>query len=308
MCSPSFWLARNERRRRSMQAAPPRRARRGRPGRWSGSACRAAGSGRRRSRSSLRRGRCGAAGGGGPSPIRGLRAIICPSSLNCMTAAAFCIRATSTSGRMPSPLGMKCVGGVVGVDRAGQVLQRRERDAVPFVELAEPAVPQRDAQDVADQRLVAEAGPEPGGVVVAPDERDVRLLAEVVDDAVAARAAVPAVAADDQLVDRQVADEPAGEVDQVQHAAAAQQLVDDRLDERPRRARSSARGASPPCSRGTRAGRPPWPASGCSGPPGRGPARTRGGACGCRTPRSSLAGRSASAPAARPPRPGRRSA
>ena len=53
-----------------------------------------------------------------------------------------------------------------------------------------------------------EAGAEPGGVVIAPDEGDVGLLAQVVDDAVAARPAVPAVAADDQLVNRQVADQP----------------------------------------------------------------------------------------------------
>ena len=89
----------------------------------------------------------------------GLRAIICPSSLNCMIAAAFCIRATIRSGRMPLALGHEAGRRIVGVDGPGQVLQRRERDAVALVELAEPPVAERDAQHVADQRLVAEAAP-----------------------------------------------------------------------------------------------------------------------------------------------------
>jgi len=111
------------------------------------------------------------------------------------------------------------------------VLQRSERNAVPLVELAEPPVAERDAEDVADQGLVAQAGAEPGGIVVAPDERDVGLATEVVDHQVAPRSPVPAIAADDQLVDRRVPDQPGGEVDQVEDPAAAQHLVDDRLDE-----------------------------------------------------------------------------
>ena len=50
---------------------------------------------------------------------------------------------------------------------------------------------------------------------------DVRLLQQVIDDPVAARAAVPAVAADDQLVDRQVADHAHGQADDVQDPAVA---------------------------------------------------------------------------------------
>ena len=53
------------------------------------------------------------------------------------------------------------------------------------------------AQEATIRSLVAEAGPQPRGVVVAPDERDVGLLAEVVEHAVAPRPPVPAVAADD---------------------------------------------------------------------------------------------------------------
>ena len=76
------------------------------------------------------------------------------------------------------------------------------------------------------QRFLAEAGAEPGGVVIAPDERDVRLLLQVVDDAVAARSAVPAVAGDDQLVDGQVAHRSHGQVDQVQAVVMGHQGVD----------------------------------------------------------------------------------
>src|SRR4051794_37791231 len=54
---------------------------------------------------------------------------------------------------------------------------------------------------------MAQAGPQPGGVVIAPHERQVWLVHEVVDDSVAAAAPVPAIAADDQLVHRQVSDQ-----------------------------------------------------------------------------------------------------
>ena len=192
MCSQSFWLARNDAP-EAVHAAPLLGRERVGVGRVDRRQVRvaSAGSGRRRPRW------CPPAWSMRWSSRRwsishcGLRAITCPSSLNCMTAAAFCIRATSRSGRRPLALGHEAGRGVVGVDGAGQVLQRRERDAVPLVELAEPAVAERDAEDVADQGLVAEAGAEPGGVVVAPDERDVGLLAEVVDDAVAPRARGP---------------------------------------------------------------------------------------------------------------------
>ncbi len=127
-------------------------------------------------------------------------------------------------------LALKAGRRVVGVHLARQLLERLQRDAVAFFELGEPAVAQGNAQHVADQRVVPEAGAEPGDVVVAPDERHVRLLHEVVDDPVAARAAVPAVAGDDQLVDGEVADQPAGQVDEVQRAAAPDELVDDRLE------------------------------------------------------------------------------
>ena len=131
----------------------------------------------------------------------------------------------------PAGLGLEMSGRIVGVDGPDQMLQRRERDAVAFVELTEAPVTERDSQDVADQGLMPQSGAEPGHIVVAPDERDVRLVSQIIDDAIAARAAIPAVAADDQLVDRQVADQATGDVNQVQRPAAQQQFIDNGLDE-----------------------------------------------------------------------------
>ena len=78
---------------------------------------------------------------------------------------------------------------------------------------------------------MAEARSEPGRVVVAPDERDIRLLPQIIHHPVAAGTPVPAVAADDQLVDRQIAHQADGDVDQLPDAAPPDQFVDDRRHE-----------------------------------------------------------------------------
>ena len=75
--------------------------------------------------------------------------------------------------------------------------------------------------------LVSKAGAEPGDVVIAPDEGDVRLLLQVVDDAVAARTAVPAVTGDDEFVDREIADEADGDVDEAPDASALGEFAHD---------------------------------------------------------------------------------
>ena len=138
-----------------------------------------------------RRGRSGGRSRRWSSSHSGLRAIDLAFELELHDRDGLLHPGDEQVGPQPSPLGTEARRGVVGVDRPGQVLQRVEGDAVALFELGEPAVAERDAQHVADQGLVAEAGAEPGGVVVAPDERDVRLPPEVVDDAVAARARGP---------------------------------------------------------------------------------------------------------------------
>jgi len=127
--------------------------------------------------------------------------------------------------------GEKVNGRVVGVDGGRQVLEGGHGNAVSLIELADSPIAQTHTQHVADQGLVPQRRPQPRGVVIAPDEGDIGLLAQVVDDAVAARSAVPAVAADNQLVNRQVPNQPAHHVNQMQRLTAAYQLVHDRLEE-----------------------------------------------------------------------------
>src|SRR5262249_11689694 len=121
-------------------------------------------------------------------------------------------------------------GRVVAVDGAGQVLQRLQADAVALFELCQPAVAQGDAEDVGDARFLAERGAEPGRVVVAPGDADLRLTPQVVEGQVAARPAGPEVAVQHQLVDGQVADDAHGQAEQLGDAALLDQRVYEGLD------------------------------------------------------------------------------
>ena len=161
-------------------------------------------------------------------PVRALRRISCPSSLNCMIAMAFCIRASSSESRRPSPLRLEALGGVVAVDLARQLLERRDRDAVALLELREPAVAQRDAHHRRDRRLMPETRAHPRGVVVAPGDRDVRLLHQQIDHLVDPRAAVAEVAGDDQLADREVAHDARDQAQEIELVV----VLDDRLEQR----------------------------------------------------------------------------
>ena len=111
---------------------------------------------------------------------------------------------------------------IIGIVGSGQMLERCQRNAVSFVELSQSAIPQRHSQDVADQGVVSQAGAQPGHIVVAPDERHLRLVAQIVDDSVTSRPAIPAVAADDQFVDGQVPDDASCNMDQMQSAISNQ--------------------------------------------------------------------------------------
>jgi hypothetical protein len=83
---------------------------------------------------------------------------------------------------------------------------------------------------VADQGFVAEAGTEPGSVMITPYEGDIRLLHQVVDYFVSTLAPVPAVARDDQFIDRKVSDDSTNEVDKMQDASSSRELIDDRFN------------------------------------------------------------------------------
>ena len=96
------------------------------------------------------------------------------------------------------------------------MLQRRQWDAVAFVKLPESSIPERNTQHVADERLVTETRTEPRGIVVSPDERDIRLITQVIHHAIAARSAVPTVPANDQFIDRQITDQSARTMNQMQ--------------------------------------------------------------------------------------------
>jgi hypothetical protein len=61
---------------------------------------------------------------------------------------------------------------------------------------------------VTNKGLVAESRSEPGRIVITPSERNVGLLHKVVNRPIATGTSVPAIAGDDQLVDRQISDDP----------------------------------------------------------------------------------------------------
>ena len=77
---------------------------------------------------------------------------------------------------------------------------------------------------------MAERRAEPRGVVVSPHERDARLLHQVFDDIVAARAAIPAIAVEHDFTDGEIADHARREMDQVEHTAAADEFIHNRGD------------------------------------------------------------------------------
>ena len=66
--------------------------------------------------------------------------------------------------------------------------------------------------------------------MISPYERDMGLLHEVIDNAIASRASIPAVSGDDDFIDCEVADHASGEVDEVEEAASAHEFTDDGLD------------------------------------------------------------------------------
>ena len=66
--------------------------------------------------------------------------------------------------------------------------------------------------------------------MIAPYEGDIRLLHQVLDYFVSTLAPVPAVARDDQFIDRKVSDDSTNEVDQMQDAPSPGELVDDRFN------------------------------------------------------------------------------
>ena len=154
----------------------------------------------------------------------------CPSSLNCMIAIALCMR---DQLHRPQALGLRIeeLRGIVLVNGVSQILQRRQRNAVSLVNLRDASIAQRKSHHRAEQRVISKTGAEPRDIVISPDKRDVGLLAKIIDDPVSARPAIPAIAADDQLAHRQVADEPADEVHQMEHASTRRQLVDNRREE-----------------------------------------------------------------------------
>ena len=118
---------------------------------------------------------------------------------------------------------------VVGIDAAHQVLEGLHGDAVAFLELRQAAVAHRDAQDVGDERLLAEGGADPGGIVVAPGEGHVGLALQVADHPVRPGPAVEAIAGDDQLVDGEIAQDVDGEPNRLGDAVVPHQGVDDRV-------------------------------------------------------------------------------
>ena len=77
-----------------------------------------------------------------------------------------------------------------------------------------------------NQRLLSKASAKPGGVVVAPDEGHIRLPLKVIDDTIAARTSVPAIAGDHQLLDRQVADCPNCEMRELEGPIVVDEGVD----------------------------------------------------------------------------------
>ena len=124
----------------------------------------------------------------------------------------------------------EALGGIVGVDRPHQLLERLNGDAVALFELGEAAIARGDAEDVGDESIVAERGAEPGDIVIAPGDRHVRLLAQVFDHPVAARSAVDAVAGHDQLAHREVADHAHDEADEIRLALLLDQGLHDGRD------------------------------------------------------------------------------
>ena len=74
---------------------------------------------------------------------------------------------------------------------------------------------------MADERLMTEPRTEPRGIVVSPDERDIRLITQVVHNTITAGSAVPTVPANNQFIDRQITDLSAGNVNQMQCTTAA---------------------------------------------------------------------------------------
>jgi len=116
-------------------------------------------------------------------------------------------------GKVGFAFGGEAGGGVVGVDCFGELGEGGEEDAVAFLELPEAEVAEGDAEDAGDEDFGPEGGAHPGDVVVAPGEADFGLVFEVVDDAVAALAAIEEVSGDDDFGDDEVADEAGGFVE-----------------------------------------------------------------------------------------------
>ena len=119
---------------------------------------------------------------------------------------------------------------IVGVNRASQMFQRCQRNAVTFVQLPNAAVSQRHAEDRADQCFMAQSGPHPQGVMVAPDELHVRLQTKIFDNFIASRPTVPAVSADDQFVNGQIANESPDQMNQMQCSSAFDEFIQHRAD------------------------------------------------------------------------------
>jgi hypothetical protein len=122
-------------------------------------------------------------------------------------------------------------GRIVAVGLAGQPRDRRERDPEAVLELGQPLVAQRQPDHGRDRRRVAQARRHPARVVVAPGDRHVRLLGDDLDDLVEPRAAVPEIAGDDQLADREVADHPRDRADQLALALVAQERIEQAVQE-----------------------------------------------------------------------------
>ena len=66
--------------------------------------------------------------------------------------------------------------------------------------------------------------------MVTPDELDVRLQPQVIHHAISPRPPVPQVSGDDQLINREIANQTAQQMDQVQRTTAANQFFDDGRD------------------------------------------------------------------------------
>src|SRR6516162_981959 len=118
---------------------------------------------------------------------------------------------------------------VLPVDDTRQMLQRGKRYTIAFLQLKQPLVANRNAEYLANQRFMSQASTNPGSIMIPPRQRHFGLLHEIINDTVAARPAIPAVARYDQLIDSQIPDDAACQVDQMQEPALARQRIDNRL-------------------------------------------------------------------------------